>query len=58
MSLYWAACADADPVLLWRCGDVDGDQVKRLIEAVLRDGANRILDIETGNRYLAEVVNG
>lgn len=53
--LDWSLCAGADPVLLWRCGPTDGDQVRRLITALMRDGVDRVLDAVTLDRYLVEV---
>jgi hypothetical protein len=50
----WTCCAGADPVLLWRCGPAEGEQVRRLIMALMRDGTNRVLD-EALNRFVAEV---
>ncbi len=50
----WRCLADADPVLLWRCGAVT-DDMQALMRAVIRDGTDRILDLLTGTRYVAEV---
>lgn len=52
----WSCLVDADPVLLVRCGPVDGDHLERLLAAVMRDGVQRTLDLETGVRYVAEEV--
>lgn len=51
----WRFLAGADPVLLWRCGDVDGDVLAALLRAIMRDGTDRVLDLATGNRYVARV---
>lgn len=42
-------------VALWRCGDVDGDVLAALLRAIMRDGTDRVLDLATGNRYVARV---
>ncbi|MCG5509625.1 hypothetical protein [Ectothiorhodospira lacustris] len=49
----WQCLAGADPVLLVRAGDVDGDQVHGLVVAMLTAGVGRILDMGTGNRYMS-----
>lgn len=49
----WRCLAGVDPVLLWRCGSVDGETLEKLIKAVMRDGTERILDLVTGVRYRA-----
>lgn len=54
-SYDWRCLAGADPVLLWRCGSVDGEALEKLLKAVMRDGTDRILDLLTGTRYVAEV---
>ncbi len=51
----WRCLAEADPVLLWRCGAVDGDVLLELLRAVMRDGTDRVLDLTTGIRYVARV---
>lgn len=51
----WRCLAGADPVLLWRCGIVDGDILAALLQAVMRDGTDRVLDLVTGNRYVARI---
>ena len=42
-ALDWRLLAGHDPVLLRQCGQLDGDTLKRLVLAVLRDGAERVL---------------
>lgn len=54
--LNWAVLTGLDPVLMLRCGDVPGDVVRALIAAVMRDGAERIIDVITGTRYVCEEV--
>ena len=48
----WRCLSSADPVLLWRCGAVT-DDVQALMRAIMRDGADRVLDLLTGVRYRA-----
>lgn len=50
----WSCIGGADPVLLVRCGDVDGRYLERALAAVFRDGVDRILDLDTGVRYVAQ----
>jgi hypothetical protein len=52
----WRFCAGADPIVLWRCGDVDGVQFLDLVRAILAAGVTRVLDADTGTRYLAKEV--
>lgn len=51
----WSCCANADPVLLMRCGPTQGNQVQALVAAMMRDGVDRVLDAETGARFVVEV---
>lgn len=51
----WGCLAGTDPVLMWRCGAVDGDVLAALLRAIMRDGTDRVLDLATGNRYVARV---
>lgn len=53
--LDWRCLSKADPVLMWRCGAVGGDVVLELLKAIMRDGTDRVMDIATGNRYVARV---
>lgn len=46
----WSCLRGADPVLLWRCGTV-ADDVQALMQAVMRDGTERVLDLVTGVCY-------
>lgn len=50
----WSLCAGHDPVLLQLAGATEGEQVRALIEALMRGGVNRVL-ASTGLRYCAEV---
>ncbi|AGA33765.1 hypothetical protein TVNIR_2105 [Thioalkalivibrio nitratireducens DSM 14787] len=52
----WRPCAGHDPVLLVRAGPTDGDQVRGLIEALIRDDTDRVLDATTGALYVAQEV--
>ncbi|MFZ5620688.1 MAG: hypothetical protein ACOY5W_06670 [Pseudomonadota bacterium] len=54
-SFDWRCLAGSDPVLLWRCGEVDGGVMNALLVAVMRDGTDRVLDLATGSRYVARV---
>lgn len=47
----WRCLAGSDPILLWRCGHVDGDVLQALLVAVMRDGAERVLDLADGTLY-------
>lgn len=51
----WTICAGHDPVLLVRAGPTDGDQVRAIIEALIRDGTDRVLD-DAGALYVAREV--
>lgn len=51
----WRCIAGADPLLLWRCGPVDGEVLVALLKAIMRDGTDRVLDLATGKRYVARV---
>jgi hypothetical protein len=53
----WRFMAGADPILLWRYGSIDGNDVIQLLHAVMRDGTNRVLEVGTGARYVAEVTH-
>jgi hypothetical protein len=53
----WRFMAGTDPVLLWRCGSIEGNVVMQLVHAVMRDGTDRVLEIGTGTRYIAEVTH-
>lgn len=48
----WECLRDADPVLLWRCGELDGDTLQRLLVAAMRGGVRRVFDPMTGTRYV------
>lgn len=52
--LDWRCLAGADPVLLVRCGEADGNHIARVLAAAFRDGVGRVLDLETGARYLVD----
>lgn len=51
----WRPCAGHDPVLLVRAGPTEGEQVRALIEAVIRDGTDRVMD-NGGALYVAQEV--
>jgi hypothetical protein len=48
----WRMLAGHDPVLVVPCGPVDTDVLHHLADAILRDGAQRVLVLGTGVRYL------
>jgi hypothetical protein len=54
-SFDWRCLVGADPLLLWRCGDVDGAHLMELARAILTAGVDRIFDVHAGVRYVAEV---
>ncbi|WP_018231733.1 hypothetical protein [Thioalkalivibrio thiocyanodenitrificans] len=54
-SFDWRFCAASEPLLLWRCGAVDGNHLMETVRAILSDGTNRIFDIHAGIRYRAQV---
>ncbi|MCG5495249.1 hypothetical protein [Ectothiorhodospira variabilis] len=56
-ALDWRCLAGADPALLLRAGAVDGDQVQRLVLALLTARVGRIIDMDTGNRYVRKEVD-
>lgn len=49
----WSPLAAADPVLLVRVGSIDGAHLERVLAAVMRDGVQRVFDLYTGDRYIA-----
>lgn len=49
----WRMLAGHDPILLRPCGEVDGDHIRRLVTAMMRDGVRRVLRTDSGARYLA-----
>lgn len=53
----WRLCAQHDPVLLRRAGTADGDHVRALVEALIRDGVDRVLDTTSGAIYVAKGVS-
>ena len=53
----WTPCAGHDPVLLVRTRATDGEQVRALVQALMRDGTERVLT-EDGTRYVREVTDG
>lgn len=53
----WTACSGHDPILLYRAGPADGDQVRTLVEAVIRDGTDRVLDNQDGALYIVQGVD-
>lgn len=51
----WRLLAGHDPVLLHIIGQVDGDHIRRLVPAILGDGTRRVLRMDNGVMYIAEV---
>jgi hypothetical protein len=49
----WRVLAGHNPILLDLCGEVDGDHLRRLVQAILRDGVRRVLRTDLCIRYLA-----
>lgn len=49
----WRVLAGHDPVLLWRCGPVEGDAVIALMRAIMMDGVQRVLDVAHQRHYVA-----
>jgi hypothetical protein len=50
----WRLLRGNDPILLHFCGEIDCEQTKALILALMRDGVQRVL-APNGLRYVAEV---
>lgn len=48
----WSIVRDHAPVLLVRAGHFENDMVLRLAQALLRDGAERVIDMRDGTRYV------
>lgn len=48
----WRLLVGADPLLLWRCGRTDGDEVLHLLKAVMGCGIGRVLDVASQIRYV------
>ena len=53
-ALCWHCLAGADPVLFVRAGIADGEAIHALVAALFRDGVGRVMDLETGTRYLPD----
>lgn len=51
--INWTPLSGADPVIMHRCGSclLTGDQIHRLLAAVMRDGVQRIIDSRTREAY-------
>jgi len=49
-TLDWRLLRGHDPVLLRQCGQLDGDTLKRLVLALLHDGAERVLYLPEDGR--------
>lgn len=49
----WSDCAGHDPVLLMQCGDVQDGEVERVARALMRDGAERVLELGGMAEYFA-----
>ena len=56
LCLDWTPCAGHDPVLLVRTRATDGGQFRALVEALMRDGTERVLS-DDGTRYVQEVTD-
>lgn len=52
----WRDCSGHDPILLQQCGTVADGVIENLTRALLRDGCQRVLDVDTMNRFTAEAV--
>ena len=48
----WSIVRGHAPVLLVRAGKCEGDMILRLVQALLRDGAERVIDMRDGTRYV------
>jgi len=48
----WDFLAGHDPVLLVKAGNVQGHEIRALVEAVMADGVGRVLDMGTMDRYV------
>lgn len=51
----WDFLSGHDPVLLVKAGDVQGNELRALVEAVMADGVGRVLDMGTMDRFVREV---
>lgn len=49
----WRVLAGHDPILMMRCGATAGEVVERLLHAAMVDGVQRVIDINTGLRYVS-----
>lgn len=49
----WSDCAGHDPVLLALCGEVQDGEVERVARALMRDGAERVLELDGMAEYFA-----
>lgn len=50
----WRDCAGSDPILVAQCGEVQDGEIDRLVRALMRDGVNRVLELENMDEYFAE----
>lgn len=55
LELDWRIVAGHPPILLRRCGAVPSTHFAGLVTALLRDGAERVLDLSTSTLYFPEV---
>ncbi|MEX2430294.1 MAG: hypothetical protein WD645_00060 [Dehalococcoidia bacterium] len=53
----WSCLSGHDPILLKRAGEIDGEHLRRVLCAVMRDGTRRVLDLEADIRYIATPPN-
>jgi hypothetical protein len=49
----WRLCGGHDPLMIARCGTTTDAEVAALAEALIRDGVQRVLDVDVGRRWLA-----
>ena len=52
----WRLCSGCDPVLLQACGTVPDGAIDSLVNSLLRDGTERVLDVDSGTEFFAEAV--
>ncbi len=49
----WRDCAGAAPVLIQSCGEVAAGAIDSLVNSLLRDGIERVLDVDSGTEFFA-----
>lgn len=52
-SFDWSNCATHDPILVVQCAEVREGELDRLARALMRDGVQRVLDVDTMAEYFA-----